>query len=240
MALRHIGKPTGPFAIGHAGQPINPQYNGGINMKHGITLVLVFCLAVAARAADKAPFKVTGLYTETCACSAPCKCEPTGEVPPDCEGVGAFKLTAGNFAGQDLAGVSIAYAGKPGEWVRIYIDAPDAAHRATAEKLARAAFAQWGKMEAVKDAKIEIAGPYGAYTVSVDGGKIMKYTTTPILGGDGKTALGHNNTHNPLTSLFLQGKSAGPVVYKDDDRTFELSQGRNAYFNDKMQTSGSL
>jgi hypothetical protein len=209
-------------------------------MKHVISFVLLLSLAAAARAADKVPYKVAGVYTETCACSVPCKCELTGEVPSSCIGVGAFKLTAGNFAGADLSGVSIAYAGKPGEWIRIYIDAPDQAHRATAEKLARAAFAAWGTFEAVKDAKVAIAGMDGAYTVTVDDGKIMKYSAAPVLGGDGKTALSIGNVFNPLTSVFLQGKSTELTVYHDDNRSIELPEGRNAYFNDKMQTNGEL
>jgi hypothetical protein len=209
-------------------------------MKYVSLFVVSLSLAAAASAADKVPYKVSGLYTETCACSIPCKCELTGEVPSSCVGVGAFKLTSGNIAGQDLAGVSIAYAGKPGEWIRVYIDAPDRAHRAAAEKLARAAFAPWGTFEAIKDAKVDITGMYGAYTVTVDGGKIMKYTSAPVFGGDGKTALAISNVSNPLTSLFLQGKSTEPTVYHDDTRSIELDKGRNAFFNDKMDTSGAL
>ena len=209
-------------------------------MKHVIAFVLLSSLVLAARAADKQPFKVSGVYTETCACSVPCKCELTGDVPSSCVGVGAFKITAGNFAGADLAGVSMAFAGKPGEWIRVYIDAPDHMHRAAAEKLARAAFAPWGTMEAIKDAKIDIAGTYGAYTVMVDGGKTMKYSQAPVLGGDGKTALAHTNVFDPLTPVFLQGKSTAATVYHDDTRAIELEAGRNAYFNDKMDTSGQL
>ncbi|HUJ43119.1 MAG TPA: DUF1326 domain-containing protein [Opitutaceae bacterium] len=209
-------------------------------MKHVISSVLLLTLALAARAADKQPFQVSGLYTETCACSAPCKCELTGDVPPTCQGVGALKLTSGMYAGQDLSGVSTAYAGKPGSWIRIYIDAPDAAHREAAEKFMRAAFAEWGTIEAVKDAKIEISGTYGAYTVTVNGGDTMKYSTVPILGSDGKTAVAHTNTFNPVTHTFLQGKSADATSYHDGDRSIMLDQGRNAYFNDKMETSGQL
>jgi len=199
-----------------------------------------FSLAVAAFAGDKAPYHVAGVYTETCACGVPCKCELTGEIPPTCQGVGAFRFTSGDYAGRDLAGVSLAYAVKPGEWVRVYIDAPDPAHRATAEQFARVAYRDWGKMEAVKDARIEIKGDHGAYTVAVDGGKIMSYVTAPILGGDGKTALTHGNTHSVFTDTFLQAQSAGKTVYHDDQRAFELDPGRNAYFNEKMSGHGSL
>ena len=110
-------------------------------MKHAIALIGMLAVAFTARAADKQPFKLNGLYTETCACPAPCKSELTGDVPPSCIGVGALKITAGDLDGQDLSGVGIAYAGKPGEWIRIYIDAPDKIHRETAERLARLAFA---------------------------------------------------------------------------------------------------
>jgi hypothetical protein len=209
-------------------------------MKHAIAFIGLLSLVVIARAANKQPFKLSGLYTETCACSAPCKCELTGDVPPSCVGVGALKLTAEDFGGQDLSGVGIAYAGKPGEWIRIYIDAPDKAHRETAEKLARLAFANWGKMEAVKDAKVAINGTGGAYTVTVDGGNVMKYYTAPILGGDGKTAVSYSNTFDPWTHLFLQAKSTDAVFYHDDNRSIELDKGRNAYFNDTMRTSGEL
>jgi hypothetical protein len=203
-------------------------------------LVALLSLVAVARAADKQPFKVSGLYTETCACPAPCKCELTGEVPPGCVGVGAFKVSAGDIGGQDLSGVGIAYAGKPGEWIRVYIDAPDKAHRDAAEKLARLAYANWGKMESVKDAKVAIDGTYGAYSVTVDGGSIMKYSTAPILGGDGKTAVAHSNTFDPMTHLFLQAKSTDAVSYHDGGRSIDLDKGRNAFFNDMMQTSGEL
>ena len=209
-------------------------------MKHVISIVLSVGIALAARGADKQPFKITGLYTETCACSAPCKCELTGDVPSSCQGVGAFKITSGTYGGQDISVVSMAYAGKPGKWIRLYIDAPDKAHRDAAEKFGRAAYARWGVMEAVKDAKVEIAGDYGAYTVTVDGGATMKYVTVPVLGADGKTAVTHGNTFDPLTSAFLQGKSAVQSTYHDETRSMELPQGRNVYFNDKMDTSGQL
>jgi hypothetical protein len=209
-------------------------------MKRIIAFLLLLSLAAFARAADKLPYQVTGLYTETCACSAPCKCELTGDVPPSCEGFGAFKITAGSYGGADLSGVSIAYATKPGAWVRTYIDAPDKAHRVTAEKLARAIYAGFGPMEAVKDAKVVIVGANGAYTVNVDGGKVMTYITEPLIGGDGKTALTLGNTHNALTPVFFQGLSAAPASYHDGDRSIDLDKGRNAYFNETMQNSGEI
>ena len=197
-------------------------------------------LAVVAHAADKTPYMVKGVYTETCACHAPCTCELTGEVPSYCQGVGAFKVTSGSFGGSDLSGVGIAYATKPGEWVRLYVDAPDTARRAAAEKFGRAAFAAFGPIEMVKDSKVDIQGSMGAYTVVVDGGKTMNYTIEPVLGGDGKTPVGYTNTHGVLTTKPQQAKSTKATVFHDDTRTFEIEAGHNGYFNDKMDTKGSL
>ena len=208
-------------------------------MKRTFSVLGLLSIAVVAHAGDKVLYKLAGVFTETCACGIPCKCELTGEVFSNCQGVGVFKITSGSYAGADLSGVTIAYAVKPGEWVRAYIDAPDKSRRDAAEKFARAVYKDWGTMEAVKDAKIAIQGTNGNYTVSVDGGTIMSYTIEPVLGGDGKTALTHGNTHNALTSTFYQAKSKS-MAYRDDTRTIELASGRNGYFNDRMEKSGQL
>jgi hypothetical protein len=211
-----------------------------MHMKRILPLVLALAVPALARAGDKLPFKLHGVYTETCACTAPCKCDLTGDVPPSCQGVGAFTITSGSYGGQDLSGVSLAYAGKPGEWVRLYVDAPDQARRDTAEKLGRALFAGWGRMDAVKNGQIAITGSMGRYTVTVDGGRVMKYTTEPVLGGDGKTAVLYSNTHNPVISSYLQARSGTPLVYHDDGRSIELDAGRNAFFHDAMDSSGQI
>jgi len=208
-------------------------------MKNTLILAGIFLPVLAASAADKAPYKVSGVYTETCACSIPCKCELTGDVPSICQGAGAYAFTAGSYAGADVSGVKVAYALKPGEWVRLYIDAPDKAHRDAAEKLARVMFAGFGPVEAVKDGKIAITGSGGNYHVTVDDGKVMTYDIEPVIGGDGKTALTHGNTHNTVTPTFYQAKSKS-LTYHDDNRTIELAAGRNGYFNEHVDSSGSL
>jgi hypothetical protein len=208
-------------------------------MKSTLTVGLV-SIALASTMLAKSPFRVGGMFAESCACSIPCKCELTGEVPSMCQGVGAYKFTSGDYAGESLAGVSLAYAVKPGEWIRIYIDAPDKAKREAAEKFARAYYAGWGKMESVKDAKVAFAGSDGNYTVSVDDGKIMTYSIEPLLGGDKKTPLMHGNTHSGLSSTFMQAKAAKEVVFHDGDRSFELPAGRNGYFNEKFDSKGEI
>jgi hypothetical protein len=170
----------------------------------------------------------------------PCLCDLTGDAPASCEGVGAVYVAHGDFAGSDLSGVRFAYALLMGDWYRIYIDAPDPVHRAAAEKFVRALCADWGKLESIRDSKIDIAGKDGGYAVKVDDGKTMEFVIAPVIGGDGKTPLVHTNTHSLITSTFLQGKSARPTEYHDGPRSFEIAAGRNGYFNDKMETSGSL
>ena len=118
-----------------------------------------------------------------------------------CKGVGAHQISSGKYAGDDLVGVKIAHAKVVGQWVNLYIDAKDEKQRAAAEKFGRAAFAAFGPIKEVKAAKIEVSGADGKYTVTVDGGKIMKFETEPMLGGDGKTPIGYTNIKNAVGGL---------------------------------------
>jgi hypothetical protein len=204
--------------------------------------VLVAWLALASplHAEGKHSFHLSGIYTDTCSCRVPCLCNLTGETPDSCLGVGAVAIGHGDYSGSDLSGVRFAYAMLMGVWVRLYIDAPDAAHRAAAEKFLRALCADWGKLESVRDAKIEIARKDGAYAVKVDDGRILEYAISPVMGGDGRTPLLYTNTQSLISNTFLQGKSAVPTVYHDGARSFDIAAGRNAYFNDKAESRGSL
>jgi hypothetical protein len=209
-------------------------------MKAISVILLSLALATPSFAADKQPYHLSGIYTDTCTCSIPCTCDLTGDSPSMCKGVGAVAITHGDFSGADLSGVRFAYALVMGDWLRLYIDAPDPAHRAAAEKFLRVFCADWGKLESVGDAKIEIQERDGGYAVQVDGGKVMKFVIAPVIGGDGKTPLAHTNTHGAVTSTFLQGKSAIGTTYRDGIRSFDIPAGRNAYFNDKVDGGGSL
>jgi hypothetical protein len=197
-------------------------------------------LAVPLVAAGKQPYHLVGVYIDTCSCRVPCLCDLTGATPDSCQGVGAVAITRGDFSGSDLSGVRFAYALLMGDWVRLYIDAPDPARRAAAEAFLRALCADWGKLESVRDARIEISPGGGGYAVKVDGGKTIGFVIAPVLGGDGKTPLVHTNTHSLITSTFLQGKSAEATSFHDGTRSFEIEAGRNAYFNDKVDSAGSL
>jgi Protein of unknown function (DUF1326) len=207
----------------------------------GISRCLLFVvLATASFGAAKDTYHIAGVYTDTCTCRIPCTCDLTGVTPDSCLGVGAVEITHGDFSGNDLSGVRFAWAMDMGNWVRIYIDAPDSIHRASAEKFLRALCADWGKMEVVRDAKIEIAGKNGGFATKVNGGSTMDFEIAPVIGGDGKTPLVHSNTHSQLTSTFLQGSSAKPSVFRDDNRTFNIAAGRNGYFDSAMDHTGTL
>jgi hypothetical protein len=218
--------------------------SGRARLKWGIKpprLILAWlALAVPLLAAEKQPYHLSGVYTDTCSCRVPCLCDLTGATPDSCQGVGAVAITRGDFSGSDLSGVRFAYALLMGDWVRLYIDAPDPARRAAAEAFVRALCSDWGKLESVRDARIDIAPREGGYAVKVDGGKTFEFVIAPVIGGDGKTPLVHTNTHSLITSTFLQGKSAETTIFHDGTRSFEIEAGRNAYFNDKVESAGSL
>jgi hypothetical protein len=204
-------------------------------------LVLLGSGAVAqtVRAAEneKQAYRVEGVFVEGCSCGIPCGCELIG-LEKGCEGVGAMSFHGGKFQDVDLAGVKLAYAGEPGNWVRLYVDAPKPEQRDAALAFAKAYYRAWGKVEASKDARIEIAGADGNYTVKVDDGKIMELKTEPVLGGDKKTPVKISNTKSALNPVFLQGRTVN-CKFEDGNRSFQLKDS-NSFFNNKLKAKGEL
>jgi hypothetical protein len=204
---------------------------------HVIVALLLFAASLPAGAGDKHAFSVRGLYSETCSCRPPCGCEMTG-LTMGCLGVGALQISGGTYDGKDLAGLKAAYAVAPGDWVRLYVQA-EPEKREAAEAFLRAVFSAWGKIESVKDAKIDIAEDKGNISVAVDDGKLMAYKTEAVLGADKQTPVMHSNVNDTLNHTFKQGLSVS-CTYKDGDREITLEKGRNAYFNDAMDTNGEI
>ena len=161
------------------------------------------------------------------------------EVAIGCRGVGVHQISRGQYAGDDLSGAKIAHAKVVGEWVNLYIDAKDEQQRAAAERFGRAAFAAFGPIQSVKAARIEVSGTEGRYTVTVDGGKIMKFETEPVLGGDGKTPIGYTNIKNAVNPTVYQGTCAS-ATYSDGDKRVTVEKGRNSHFNPKLKSSGKI
>jgi len=210
-------------------------------MKHGYVRVCLVALLlpvsfVRAKDEEKRPFEIEGMYVEGCSCRPPCACELTG-VEMGCQGVGAFRFTGGKYMDTSLAGTGFAYGVEPGKWVRIYVDAKDAKQKEAVTALAKAALKDFGPCEGVKDAKVEVTGDGGKYSVKVD--DAFTLTTEPILGGDGKTPLVYSNIHDPLHPDVMQAKTT-KCEYKDDKHSFKLDEGCNAYFHPKLKVSGKL
>ncbi len=191
-----------------------------------------------AAAAAKADFAVEGMFVDCCSCRPPCPCEVT-EVAMGCVGIGAHQISSGTYAGEDLAGVKIAHAKVVGEWVNLYIEARDQKQRAAAERFGRAAFAGFGPIREVKAATIEVSGAAGRYTVTVDGGKIMKFETEPVLGGDGKTPVGYTNIKNAVNPAVYQGRVV-LASYTDGDKKLTVNKGRNSHFNPTLKSTGKI
>lgn len=206
----------------------------------GFVVMCFACFAAAsaiAGGAKKHHFSVIGSYVEGCTCGSPCKCELTG-VEMGCEGVGAFSFSGGSFDGKSIAGVKAAYATKPGEYVVIYIDAPTAAKHAAAEGLMRATLGGFGKIEAVKSAKVAVWHKGNMDYATVDGGKIMNFKSQSVLGGDGKTPLTYGNIHDPIHPVIMQGKTLS-ATFSDGSHKFELKDS-NAFFQHHIASQGGL
>lgn len=194
-------------------------------------------VAVPASAAVKEDYSVAGEYVEGCSCTGVCPCELTG-VKMGCTGVGAMKLNSGSYMGVELKGAKIAYATVPGSWVRVYVDAATPEQRRAAKAFGKAVYTAFGKVEAVKDARIAMAGTGGRYRVSVNGGKTMLLSTVPVLGGDKTTPISHTNTNDMLNHTFYQGKTV-TGSFHDGSRSFTI-KGTNSFFNDKMDSTGKV
>ena len=192
----------------------------------------------AAQKSEPMEFSIAGHYAEACSCSTPCPCELTGPIM-NCKGVGAYQFDSGRYGGEDFSGCRMAYSLYIGKSVQVYIDAPDAAKRATLEKFARVALAGFGPVTAVHDAKVELLGQDGAHTILVDGGKVMRCQTEPMLGGDHKTPIVHSNTFDALNPVMYQAQCIS-CTYADGDMKVTLAKGNNSYFNANMHASGKL
>lgn len=202
-----------------------------------LTAGMIVAVSSAARAQEKQAYSVSGTFVEGCSCSAPCPCQLTG-INHGCDGVGAMMLKSGSYKGVDLTGTKIVYASAPGEWVRLYVDVPNPSQREAAEAFARAVYTPFGKIEAVKPAKIDLSGDGGKYTVSVDGGNIVQLTTEPVLGGDNRTPITFSNIHDVLHPTVMQGKTISGS-YHDGDRSFTLKDS-NSYFTNRMRSKGKI
>lgn len=195
---------------------------------------LILLVAPATRAQEK-PFELHGTYLEGCTCGIACSCDLLGGMVSGCHVMGAMLISSGSYGGADLSGTKIAFA-VTREWARIYIQAADAARAKTAGALARAMMSGYAPVESLRDAKIDLSGSSGNYTLQVDGGKVIDLKTQPLLGADGKTAVTYTNYPDPMFHTIMQGKTVSGR-FQDGDRQFKL-EGTNSLFNADWSASG--
>jgi hypothetical protein len=213
---------------------LGPKSFRTITLLTGLTLALS---AAFAQAEEKHEFQVAGTFVEGCSCELVCPCA-MGRMNHGCQGVGAMVLTSGSYNGVDLTGAKFVYATAPGGWVRLYLDARDQRQQEALSGFTKSSFSAFGKIEAVKNAKIELSGKGGKYTLSVDGGKIAQLTTEPVLGADQKTPFTYSNTVVPVSPTLMQGKTI-KGSYHDGEHSFTLA-GSNSYFNGNAHNSGKI
>jgi len=213
-------------------------------MALGVAVVLGVAGRVAAYessygakpATAQAKFSARGVFIDACTCTMPCACTLTGP-NMSCEGLGAFSFTGGNFNGQSVAGAKVAYALAAGDWFRLYVDAKDPKVAKAAAALMAKEFEGFGRYEGSTPAKVAISGSAGNYSISVNDGKIMMFTTKAVMGGDGKSPVMYSNAHSKLSPSFKQGTVVSGS-YKDAGHAFTLKDS-NAYFNEKVKSSGA-
>jgi len=186
---------------------------------------------------ENAEYRVVGTFVDGCSCSVPCPCEFAGSFKEGCNNIGLLVLTSGTYKGVDLAGTKMLEAGLAGTWIRVYVDASDT-QREAAVALAKAAFSVYGKIEAVKNARIDFSGTDGRYKLAVDGGKIIEMTTEPVLGVDGKTPIILTNVPTAFASIVMQARTI-KASFHDANRSFTL-ENSNSTFNDRVNSKGNL
>ena len=197
---------------------------------------LTVLTSVTARAQEK-PFELNGIYVEGCSCQMVCTCSLNGEMAPGCQVMGALIISSGNYGGADLSGIKMAFA-IGGGWGRIYIQSDDSAKAATAAEFGRSLMSLYGTIESIQDAKIDLAGSDGNYTLSVNDGEEILLKTKPVLGGDKKTAVTYTNYPDPLLHTIMQGKVVSGS-YNDDKHHFTLKDS-NSFFNQNLSASGKI
>jgi len=180
-----------------------------------------------------------GTFVDGCSYSAPCACDLIGQLSKGCQGFGALVLGKGSsYRGVDLSSAKIVYAEILCEWVRIYIDAKNEKQKSAALEFTKEYYKNDGKLEASTSARIDLDRKNRFYTIKVNCGEIMSFTTEPILGGDKKTPIVYNNTPNMLYPTNMQGRT-NSGMFRDGDRTFQMKNS-NAFFNAYLRSEGSF
>jgi len=195
-------------------------------------LVTALLLSLSA---PRTPYHFSASFIECCSCKDVCVSEITGR-DVGCHGFGAIRFKSGSFGGKSLAGTACAFAWDSGKWVRIYFDGPPS-RRETAALFMRAVLKDWGTLESVHRAGVEISRASGGYVLKVDGGATAELKMKPIFGADRKTPVCHTNLSSPLHSSLNQGETQTATF--SDMHPFNLEK-TNGFFYMNCKMSGRL
>jgi hypothetical protein len=181
---------------------------------------------------EKIAFHLVASHLEGCSCSVVCTCSMA--LKHGCSFVIVTAVKDGNYNGVDLKGVKIAAGGLASDRIFLYVDAPEL-QREAATGLVKGLYGGLGKVEAVRDVKIDLSGKDGRYAVTIDEGKGAQLTTEPVLGEDKKAPVTHINMY-PFPLMQVRTVKG---AFHEADLSFNL-EGSNSFFNNRYETNGKL
>lgn len=200
-----------------------------------VTLLLAFSLVSAAPPVfgqQKPEYRVKGTQMEGCTCNLVCSCSFTGKRAQGCKGINVWAVSSGSYQGVDLAGAKFA-SGSSGQKKYLYVDSSDAQREAAAAAAKAILGSGPGKIQAVKNAKIDLSGSGGRYTLNINGGKTAQLTTEPLMGNDKKTPSAHTNA---MSYPIMQGRTL-TGSFHEPGLSFKL-KNTNSFFSDDAEETG--
>jgi hypothetical protein len=124
---------------------------------------------------EKIAYHAVASYVEGCSCNLVCTCTMTGLNKHSCSFVTAMVLKNGTYNGVFLKGVKVGAGGLAGDRIYVYVDAPES-EREAATGFVKTLYAELGKIQAVRNVRIDLLGKDGRYTLKIDDGKTAELT----------------------------------------------------------------
>ena len=177
-------------------------------------------------------------FVEACSCKGTCTFETTGTLP-GCHALGGYRIDRGTYEGRDISGIAIAFVSAPSGDLFVYLDAKTDAMRQAGEALGKALFGEgFGKWKGIEKAAISLTSDKGSFKLLVDGGRTALLETTPVLGGDGKSAVVLRNVFGDPYDSLTQAKVArasfsGPISADAVAHGFQL-KGTSAFYVERL------
>lgn len=199
-----------------------------------LTALASYALVVSATA--KAPFAFDAAFVEGCSCKEVCVTEITGK-DAGCHGLGGISFKNATYGGRDFSGTRTAFVWDSGKWVRIYIDAPSAAKREAVTAYMKAVLTDWAPEVTIENAKVAVTSSGGQGTVTINGGQVGKITVKPVMGGDGKTPVVHDNLSSPMHTTLFQGQTTSATFAGPNGFSLDATNG---FLNLRYRMKGKI